>query len=193
MSANLSKAVTFQQQRDRARRQGNQRQPKVRKEVSVVPPVLPTPERLAKGDFELATIHHDESASRTEAGRFKDWHVTQRARNALSDDQCKIIVKYMDAWTLCEERSPTRDSLDQQRNGGEYNPFKFMEARKTLNRWNACIGSQSAKEFVLVCCKGLGYKGAAIALFGEGAGRHDQERIKRHFMKALDILDGVMD
>lgn len=192
MAANLSKAVSFQQKRERERQQGHQRQPKPAKAIAARA-ILPTPERMAKGDFELATIHHDETASRTEAGRFKDWHVTQRARNALTDDQCKIIVKYLDAWTLCEERSPTRDSLDQQRNGGEYNPFKFMESRKNLNRWNACIGHQSAKEFVLVCCTGLGYKGAAIALFGESAGRHDEERIKRHFMKTLGIFDKVMD
>ena len=188
----LDKVATFAAARRAKQSRGNQREAKP-KRVPAQPPVMPTPERMAKSDFEVVTVHHDESASRTEAGRFRDWHVTQRARNALSDDQCKIIVKYIDVWTLCEERSPTRDSLDQSRYGGEYNPFKFMEARKRLNRWNACIGSQTAKEFVLVCCRGLGYKGAAIALFGEGAGRHDEERIKRHFDKALTILDAVMD
>lgn len=190
MKAELSNAVTFAQVRRNKR--ARPRQKRERAINDIVKPILPTPERVAKGHAEMADVHHYESATKTQAAQFVSWHTTMHKRGAINDDQFKIITKYVDQWQICE-RSPLKSNLNREKSGGEYNPLKFLKARELINHWNARIGRTGAREFVLVACDGLGYKGAAIALFGENTGRHDEERIKRHFIRSLEILDAIMD
>jgi hypothetical protein len=190
----LDGAVTLSKRQREQQRRARPREKKIRQVVQIAKPIEPTPERKAMGDVEVATVVHHESGTQTEASRIRSWHTMMYNRGKITDDQFRTIQKYKDQWDITE-RSPLKSNLDRSIAGNDENAgpsLKYLDARKNINHWNARIGRTEAKEFVLVSCQGLGYEGAANALFGDTAKRVDIERIKKTFIKSVDLLEYFM-
>ena len=184
----LDGALTLKQRRAQPR----QKRDKPVK-VARLPIATPTPERMAKSDFTKSFAHHHETGTKTEAYIMNSWHTMMFNRGKLSDEQFRVIQKYCDQWHIAE-RSQIKSNLDKSISSGEGGtPFAYLEAQKNLRHWNARIGRIATKELVLVCCQGLGYMGAARALFGESAKQSDADRIKTTFIKTVADLDHYMD
>jgi hypothetical protein len=185
-------ALSNRQKAKIIRQQGNQRDPRPVK-VPAKPPELPTPERMAMGGGELDTVHNYEEATRTAAFRFNSWHFMMHQRGKLTDDQYKTLLKYDDQWTIAN-RSQVKSQLNQTVGGGDGSgSFAYLDAQKNMRHWNARIGRQAANELALVVCEGLGYEGAARALFGDSARRADTDRIKNRLLeKTIPALDNYM-
>lgn len=211
MGASLDSAVKIKADRQ----QKNQRAPKPKPvRIERTPAKPPTPERANKarlyvepvfdekgmeikeGHFEGGPAkefaHNYETASKAEVYRINSWHTMMHNRGKLSDDQFKTCAKYVAQWDITN-RSPLKSNLDRSISSGEGGPsFSYLDAIKNIAHWNARIGRTEAKELVLVCCEGLGYHGAATALFGETAKRADEDRIKKRFIKTIDDLFNYM-
>lgn len=153
--------------------------------------VMPTPERLGHGGFEAAFVHHAETGTKTRAVVLTPWHIMMFNRGKLTKTQVGTIAQYVHQWDI-RERSPIKSNLDRSIGSGNGPSYKYLDAGKMLDHWNAKLGKEGAILMKLVACQGLGYVGAARAMIGDTFTDHDAKRTGESFIRIVNKLSQHM-
>jgi len=160
MAANLSKAVSFQQKRERERQQGHQRQPKRPVKIRAVEP---TPERQDKNDTRPAG----------RATQIKPVIETLFASERITTAEY-VALNYYSEQANAAERSPIKSNLDKTPASGRDRPMSlvcpYKEATERMER-QMLFASRTARA---ICVENYSLSAWAVNVFG---GREHKGRI----------------
>lgn len=158
------------------------------------PRLEPTPERQQKDRFEKQFTQQNNSKRSKKLEpvyRLQPWHKTMSKRGKLNDMQTEAIDYYVAQFDICN-RSLIKSNLNRTITEGDGPSFKYLDAVRQLNRWdaaiNASVGRGESWIFRLVCCSpGRGYMQAAKALYGEHAHKAPPPIIREPDLTAEEI------